>query len=126
MAIDVIIEERLMHLLGRFSYGEEGILDRKQRRLFTLSSLRRLFDETGLEVKEIRGIPAPFPKAMGENAASRALGRLNQALIRISPSLFAYQLMVVAKSRPSVRFVLEDAMQKAATHHAQARKRPFS
>jgi glycosyltransferase involved in cell wall biosynthesis len=107
---------RLMLLLGRFSYGEEGILDRTHTRLFTLRSITQLFAETGLEVRAVRGIPAPIPKAIGDHVLSRSLLKLNELLIRVSPSLFSYQLMVVAKSRPSVRFVLEDAMRRADEH----------
>jgi hypothetical protein len=105
-----------MLLLGRFSYGEEGILDRTHTRLFTLRSITQLFAETGLEVRAVRGIPAPIPKAIGDHVLSRSLLKLNELLIRVSPSLFSYQLMVVAKSRPSVRFVLEDAMRRADEH----------
>ena len=66
---------RLMLFLGNFNYGRKGILDRTHTRLFTFQSLRERFDQTGYKVIEIRGIPAPFPKALGENRVGRAVWR---------------------------------------------------
>ena len=64
---------RFMLLLGNFNYGRKGILDRTHTRLFTFRSLRELFSQTGYKLLEVRGIPAPFPKALGDNFVSRAL-----------------------------------------------------
>lgn len=99
---------RLMLLLGHFNYGRKGILDRTHSRLFTLESLRELLDQTGYQVLETRGIPAPFPRVLGDNFASRALLALNQALIRVSKGLFAYQIFIRAKANPTVRHLLQE------------------
>lgn len=98
---------RFMLLLGNFNYGRKGILDRTHTRLFTFNSLRELFQQTGFKVEEIRGIPAPFPKAVGDNALGRLLISLNQIGIRIFRGLFSYQIYVRARALPTVPTLLE-------------------
>ena len=78
---------RFMLLFGQFNYGKKGILDATHTRLFTFRSLRALLDQSGYKVLEVRGIPAPFPKALGTNIVSRLLMRANQMLIRLSKGL---------------------------------------
>src|SRR5216110_1256743 len=75
---------RLMLLLGQFNYGKKGILDATHTRLFTFRSLRALLDQSGYNILEVRGIPAPFPKAIGNNLVSRFFLRVNRALIAVS------------------------------------------
>jgi glycosyltransferase involved in cell wall biosynthesis len=105
---------RLMLLAGQFNYGKRGILDRTHTRLFTLRSLLQLLDDAGLKVKEVRGIPAPFPKALGDNAVARGALGANQLLIRLSRTLFSYQFFVVAESRPTIDFILGDTVRQSA------------
>ena len=64
---------RIMLLLGQFNYGK-GILDITHTRLFTFGTLRRLFEQAGFEVTEVRGLPAPFPLAFGDNWFARSFG----------------------------------------------------
>ncbi len=101
---------RLMLAAGQFNYGKQGILDRTHTRLFTFRSIVQLLDDAGLVVKEVRGVPAPFPKALGDNALGRGALALNELLIRASRTLFSYQIFVVAESRPTIDYVLEDSM----------------
>lgn len=105
---------RAMLALGGFHYGQRGILDRRHRRLFTLQSLRTLLRQGGYEILETRGLPAPFPKALGENGLARALVRLNAALIRVLPGLFAYEIVVRAKVQPTVAALLEETTETSA------------
>ena len=44
---------------------KRGILDLTHTRLFTFSTLRRLLEGAGFQVLELRGVPAPFPLALG-------------------------------------------------------------
>ncbi len=104
------IVQRLMLLFGQFNYGKAGILDRTHTRLFTFRSFEQLLRDGGLRIRRIRGIPAPFPKAIGDNFLSRGLLAINQALIWLSKSLFAYQIFVEAETTPDVAFVLEDTV----------------
>ncbi|HEY5996408.1 MAG TPA: glycosyltransferase, partial [Candidatus Deferrimicrobiaceae bacterium] len=80
---------------GIFNYGPRGILDLDHTRLFTFGSFRRLFEMHGYDVLETRGIPVPFPLALGDTALARALMKINRALIRISKPLFSYQIGLV-------------------------------
>jgi glycosyltransferase involved in cell wall biosynthesis len=111
---------RFALLLGQFNYGRKGILDRTHTRLFTFRSLKELFDQTGYKVLETRGIPAPFPKAVGDNALGRFLVGLNQLFIKLLPGLFSYQIFLRAQALPTVPALLtetidrSDEMKKAA------------
>ena len=98
---------RAMLAIGQFNYGRKGILDRTHTRLFTFKTLVQLLDECGYDVLEVRGIPAPFPAAIGLNGTSKFMLSVNQFLIRISKGLFAYQIFVRATARPSVKSLLE-------------------
>ncbi len=101
---------RFMLLLGNFNYGRKGILDRTHTRLFTFASLKELFAQTGYRLQEIRGIPAPFPKALGDNFLGHALVKVNQFLIRLLPGLFSYQIFVRATALPTVPHLLSETI----------------
>lgn len=105
---------RLMLLLGNFNYGRKGILDRTHTRLFTFKSLRELFDQTGYTILEVRGIPAPFPVAIGDTALARVLIWLNRFLIGISKGLFSYQIFVRARALPTVSALLTQTIERSA------------
>ena len=101
---------RLMLLFGFFNYGTSGILDVTHTRLFTFGTLRKLFEQAGYEIMETRGIPAPFPLALGETSKiGRSLLGINNILIRFSKSLFAYQIFLIARPRPSLPWLLNRA-----------------
>ena len=108
------LPQRFMLLLGQFNYGRTGILDRTHTRLFTFRTLEHLLRDAGFKIKEVRGIPAPFPKVTGDNWLGRLMIALNQAAIRLSKTLFAYQIFVVAESTPDVDFVLDDTKERSA------------
>ena len=74
--------QRFMLLFGQFNYGKAGILDRDHTRLFTFRSLKRLLRDAGFSIKEVRGVPAPFPKVLGDGVLGRAALAVNLALIR--------------------------------------------
>lgn len=112
--------QRMMLLFGQFNYGKSGILDRTHTRLFTFRSFEHLLRDAGLRVRRVRGIPAPFPKALGDNFLSRALLAINSGLIRLSKSLFAYQIFVEAETTPDVAFVLADTVDKGSLRGASA------
>lgn len=104
---------RFMLLLGHFNYGRKGILDRTHTRLFTFNSLRELFDQTGYQVLEVRGIPAPFPKAIGDNALGQLLVKINQFCIKISKGFFSYQIFIRAKALPTVPALLSETIERS-------------
>lgn len=109
---------RVQALLGNFNYGKRGILDRTHSRLYTIRSLRTLFQQCGFRIEGIEGIPAPFPLALGFNWFSRALVVINSRLIRICPGLFSYQILMVASPTPTVDVLLERAIESSAERAA--------
>ncbi len=93
---------RLRLLLGGFEYGREGILDLTHRRLFTVESVSRLLHQQGYRVRRVRGVPAPFPKAVGSGWLGSLLVAVNRLLISLSPGLFAYQILLEVVALPTV------------------------
>lgn len=91
---------RIALFVGQFNYGRLGILDLTHKRLYTFGSFRRLLQEEGYKIVALRGIPAPFPKAIGNNRLSRMLLRINRFLIAVWPSMFSYQIYVEATFLP--------------------------
>jgi glycosyltransferase involved in cell wall biosynthesis len=118
------ITQRLQLLLGQFNYGKAGILDQTHRRLFTFRGVRDLLRDAGFQVKEVRGIPAPFPKVLGNGVLGRTAIQANQALIRISRTLFSYQIFVEAQGTPDVVFLLNDAKARLRERAAQSASSP--
>lgn len=108
---------RLMLLLGQFNYGKRGILDLTHTRLFTFGTFRRLFEQAGFEILEIRGVPAPLPLAFG-GVAGRLLLAINKVLIRISRSLFSYQMFAVVRAKPTLEYLLEHAEHESTLRSA--------
>jgi glycosyltransferase involved in cell wall biosynthesis len=100
---------RISLLFNSFNYGRRGILDMDHTRLFTFSSLRRTLEINGYEIVKKRGVPAPFPLALGEGRLARFLLLMNRILIFFSKSLFSYQIAIIAKPLPTLEHLLEDA-----------------
>lgn len=111
------IVTRLGLLLGQFNYGRQGILDLTHTRLFTFRSFVELLEQQGYDVKTVRGVAAPFPKALGNNAFSRVLVALNRLLIRLARGLFSYQIYVEAEFLPTL-----DALLAASEAEAERRR----
>jgi SAM-dependent methyltransferase len=104
---------RFMLLLGQFNYGPRGILDRTHTRLFTFASLKSLLEESGFEIRKVRGVPAPYPLAIGDNSLSRFLLSLNNSLIRLLPGLFSYQIFIHARPLPTVPNLLRQTIEES-------------
>ena len=111
---------RFMLFCGHFNYGRKGILDRTHTRLFTFLSLRELFEQTGYQVLEMRGIPAPIPKAIGDNFVSRLLLKMNMLFIKLLRGVFSYQIYVRAQARPTVATLLAETIDSSAELKRQA------
>ena len=100
---------RLSLLLGQFNYGSRGILDLRQRRLFTFYSLWRVLSHNGFDIIMETGLPAPFPLALENKRLADFLLKINCLLIKLSKSLFAYQIAVIARPRPTLEHLLANA-----------------
>ena len=107
---------RFMLLMGQFNYGRKGILDRTHTRLFTFASLRELFEQAGYDVLEVKGIPAPYPKAVGDNFLGRLLLGINKALIHVSRGMFSYQIFIRAAAKPTVEHLLSETIDFSHQH----------
>ena len=116
------IVTRLMLLFGQFNYGKRGILDLTHTRLFTFGTFRRLFEQSGFDVLELRGVPAPFPLVVGTGAMGRFLIGVNKMLIAISRSLFAYQIFAVVRPRPTLQTLLDSAQRESGARSAALAK----
>jgi 2-polyprenyl-3-methyl-5-hydroxy-6-metoxy-1,4-benzoquinol methylase len=101
---------RMMLLLGYFNYGKSGILDKTHTRLFTFSTFKKLITDTRLTVINVKGIPAPFPKAIGNNFVSKSLLAINMFFIKISKGLFSYQIYIEAETNPSVFYIVNESL----------------
>ena len=110
---------RLMLAFGQFNYSRKGILGIGHRRLFTFKSLRALLEQAGYEVLEARGVPAPFPLAIGTNFWSKALLRINGMLLKLSKSLFAYQVCIRARALPDSRHLLTETISGSVALRSQ-------
>lgn len=106
---------RLMVALGQFNYGSAGILDRTHTRLFTFDSIVDALEQSGYELASLRGVPAPFPKALGTSGLGGALLRGNELAMRLRRNLFSYQMMAVARPLPTVESLLGDALAHSST-----------
>lgn len=104
---------RFLLLVGAFHYGRRGILDLTHTRLFTFATFRELFEQAGYEIEEVRGVPAPYPLALGDNTVSRLMLWTNGLLIRMSKSLFSYQIFMVVRPLPSVEWLLQRAIESS-------------
>jgi glycosyltransferase involved in cell wall biosynthesis len=98
---------RIQLMLGQFNYGKIGILDMTHTRLFTFGSLKTMLTQNGYIVTKVKGIPAPIPKALGDNFIAHSLLNINKLLIAISKSIFSYQIYIEIKPTPIVKNILE-------------------
>jgi glycosyltransferase involved in cell wall biosynthesis len=110
------VVQRLMLLAGQFNYGKAGILDRTHTRLFTFRAAERLMKDAGFRIQSIKGVPAPFPKVLGNGLLGQTAIKANLALIGLSKTLFSYQIFIEAQSTPDVDFLVEDATVNSARH----------
>ncbi len=117
------IVTRLALLMGWFNYGPRGILDLTHTRLFTFKTARALFEQSGYRVLEVKGVPAPFPLALGDGWLARFALTVNKMLIRVSKSLFSYQIFMVCTPLPTLEWLLSQAYAGRRARQANAASR---
>jgi hypothetical protein len=93
-------------LFGQFNYGKKGILDLTHHRLFSIRSFKRLLQGEGYRIRALQGFGPPIVDMIGRSWALRVLDRVGFRLARLWPSLFAYQILVVAERLDSVSDLL--------------------
>lgn len=108
---------RIGLLLGRWDYGDRGILDRTHRTFFTRRSLCSLLRDHGFEISTEVTSPIPMQLALaGWPRFARLLAVIARALNALRPTLFGYQVLVRAR-RPAVATRSPSA--KALWHESQ-------
>lgn len=77
---------------GLFGYDQRGILDETHLRFFTRRTLRHLVARAGFDIlaEDVTGIPF----GGGEAEEATAFTRVNRALAKARPQLFAYQFVM--------------------------------
>lgn len=80
------ISIRISLVVGRFEYQEKGILDKSHLHFFTLSTIKKLIRDSGYQVVSARGY-----------INTRPVLRFLDILATLFPSIFAYQLLLVAR-----------------------------
>jgi glycosyltransferase involved in cell wall biosynthesis len=109
---------RLSLALGRFEYGKRGILDITHTRLFTMATFRRTLTACGFDIAQAEGVIIPLPFVFGASWLSRWLMAVNKVLVKLRPSVFGFQLLVVAKPRATL-----DTLLATAEHTAREKSR---
>jgi glycosyltransferase involved in cell wall biosynthesis len=100
---------RLSLLTGRFNYGKRGILDITHKRLFTFYSIKKMMKEQGYILESVEGIPVPFEFIFGPGKFSNFCLFINRLLMRISKSLFSFQVVIRARPKPTLQYLLDNA-----------------
>jgi methyltransferase family protein len=111
---------RLLFRLGSFKHSNGEIT---RPRSVTIKSLRALLEHTGYEVVETRGLPAPFPLAMGDNRWSRALVTVNQLLLKVSNHFFSHKICIRARPLRKARPLPEQTISESVPLHPQVLSR---
>jgi hypothetical protein len=85
--------------VGAFDYDRRGILDAGHVRFFTRRSFTRLVHDAGFAIVRSDATPLPLEVAeRGGGAAQvgtlqRVIGRFDSVMVRLWPTLFAYQFL---------------------------------
>lgn len=89
---------RLSLLVGRFDYGERGILDRTHLAFFTRRTFLAFLAAAGLTPREMAVTPVPLPAVVPEEfhrPILAAVHRLSAGAARLWPGGLAYQFVAV-------------------------------
>jgi len=92
---------RIGLMFGIFEYRERGILDSSHLRFYTMRSIKREIENAGFRIVAFRGSSVPIRLIVPR--APEFLLRIGERLLtivtRIWSGLFAYQIIIVARSR---------------------------
>ena len=84
---------RLQLLFGNFNYGKRGILDLTHTRLFTFSSLRRLFEQARVRRRAARGPAGAISAGPRHERGVPRPHQAQHAADPLPPRLFSYQIL---------------------------------
>ncbi len=98
---------RWMLFLGSFNYGTHGILDHTHVRLFTKKSFRRLFEQSGFDIKSESAVALPIKHLLGMSEKRVSLAEyFFHKLANLWPSLWAYQILTISVPYPTTTQLL--------------------
>lgn len=101
-------------LFGRLNYGRRGILDDTHAFLFTRKSLRELMEECGYDILAWHYTPPPYELAFGQGKQiAKTLTLLHKIAADLLPSIFAYQNLIEAKPRPTVKTLIRHSFENS-------------
>ena len=96
------ITVRIGLMFGIFEYRERGILDNTHLRFYTLRTIRRDLQAAGFQIIAVRGSSIPIRLIIGRFTPEpllRAGEKILTMVTRLWLSLFAYQIVVVARRK---------------------------
>jgi 2-polyprenyl-3-methyl-5-hydroxy-6-metoxy-1,4-benzoquinol methylase len=96
----LIWKQRMQFLLGRFEYQEYGVMDRTHYRFFNSASASQLLQRSGYELIA-RVDEGHFPLRGIRRVLPGLSRRMDRAVARALPGLFADQFVLVARSQAS-------------------------
>ena len=91
---------RISLLIGRFNYGNKGILDEGHLRFYTLNTARNLINRSGYVISKIKPTSLPFEvvfESVGKSRFLRLADRIYYGFAKIWPGMFSYQFIFLAK-----------------------------
>jgi 2-polyprenyl-3-methyl-5-hydroxy-6-metoxy-1,4-benzoquinol methylase len=91
---------RVSLLMGRFKYGEHGILDNTHVKLYTLDTFKDLIISSGFKILTVRYTPIPFELVFFSRGKSRLVGYFEHIYYRFVnwwPKMFSYQFVIEAE-----------------------------
>ena len=105
-----------MLLFGSFNYGKKGILDKTHTKFYTFNSFKKLIMNSNFKIIYKKGVPAPFPLALGNNFIGNNLLKINNLLIFLWKSFFSYQIFFKIKPNKSLNYLLNKAEEKISIY----------
>jgi len=110
---------RLAIFFGQFNYGKRGILDRTHKRLFSVSSFKKILNQYGYEVNEIKGFAPPLTDLISNRRFMRIFEKIHTVFSRFFPSLFAYNFLVTATRMDGISDIFEKTLHAETETHFQ-------
>ena len=85
-------------LLGRFPQHDQGLFDRTHLRFYTWHGWRKLFRDSGFQIRSVHVTSVPFERAFAPRTSPllSASEWFSYRLARLWKTLFAYQFVVTA------------------------------
>ena len=90
---------RFSLLIGRFNYGEKGILDETHVKHYTCRTIIQLLERCGFIITKVYGTSLPFEvifESTGKSYILKLIDNVYFFFVKLWPEMFAYQIVVEA------------------------------